>query len=158
MSTTAKTAIFSVAALTLIWMPSSASAQSSIRERVAAAVQAVQEACAADVAKFCGSVTPGEGRVLLCMQAHDDQLSQSCQMGLYRASRGLEQALNRVERLADACWSDIEAQCANADRVGQCIMEKAGSLSPPCQAVVAGIRQVGQAIETRGQGGDPLDR
>jgi len=85
------------------------------------------------------------------MHAHDDQLSKSCQLSLYRVSRGLEQALNRVERIADACWNDIQEKCADADRIGQCVMEKAQSLSPACQQVVAGIRQVGQAIETRGE-------
>src|SRR5215475_2838844 len=126
MLTVAKTAIFSTAAVAaLLWAPSSASAQSGLRERVAAAVQAVQQACAADVSKFCGNVTRGEGRVLCCMQAFDDQLSQGCQMSLYQASRNLEGALNRVERIADACWSDIQAQCGNAERVGQCVMEKA---------------------------------
>ena len=40
--------------------------------------------------------SPGEGRVLLCMQAHDDQLGIRCQFALYRASRHLERAINRV--------------------------------------------------------------
>ena len=44
MLTTTKTAVFSVAALALVWSPSSVLAQSNIRERVAAAVQAVQQA------------------------------------------------------------------------------------------------------------------
>ena len=149
--TTRKTTIFCfVAALALVWAPSNLSAQSDIRERVTAAVQAVQGACAADAAKFCGNVTQGEGRLLVCMHAFDDQLSRSCQFALYRASRNLDRVLNRVERIADACWTDIEAQCGNADRIGQCVMEKASSLSPACQTVVAGIRQAGQALETRG--------
>jgi Cysteine rich repeat len=153
MLTTTKTAVFSIAALALVWMPSNASAQSNIRERIADAVQAVQQSCAPDVSKFCGNVSRGEGRILVCMHAHDDQLSKSCQMSLYRVSRGLEQALNRVERIADACWNDIQEKCGDADRIGQCVMEKAQSLSPACQQVVAGIRQVGTAIETRGEGG-----
>jgi hypothetical protein len=151
MFSTAKTAVFSAAALALVWMPSSASAQSNVRERVAAAVQAVQEACAPDVSKFCGNLTRGEGRLLVCMQAHDDQLSKSCQMSLYRVSRGLEQALSRVERIADACWNDIQQQCGDADRIGQCVMEKAASLSQPCQNIIASLRQLGQAGETRGE-------
>lgn len=150
MVTTTRMMIFSTAVLALVWAPSSVSAQSNVRERVAAAVQAVQQPCASDVSKFCGNVTRGEGRILVCMHAHDDQLSKSCQLSLYRVSRGLEQALNRVERIADACWNDIQEKCADADRIGQCVMEKAQSLSPACQRVVAGLRQAGQALETRG--------
>jgi hypothetical protein len=150
MVTTSKTAIFTVAAFALVWAPSNLWAQSSLGDRVTAAVQAVQAACAADISKYCGNVTRGEGRVLICMQAHDDQLSHGCQFALYRASRNLDRALNRVERIADACWNDIEAQCGNAERIGQCVMEKAPSLSQPCQSVVAGLRQIGQGLETRG--------
>lgn len=83
------------------------------------------------------------------MQAYDDQLSRGCQLSLYRASRNLERGINIVERIADACLSDIETQCANADRIGQCVMEKAASLSPPCQTVATGIRQLRQGLENR---------
>jgi Golgi apparatus protein 1 len=129
-----------------MWIPSISSAQSSLRDRVAAAIESVQGACASDISNFCGSVTPGEGRVLLCMQAHEDQLSRRCQFALYRASRGLERAINRVERIADACLQDIEAQCGNAERIGQCLVQKSGSLSQPCQMVLAGLRQAVQGL------------
>jgi hypothetical protein len=108
---------------------------------VAAAVEAVEGACASDISNFCGNVTRGEGRVLLCMQAHEDQLSRRCQFALYRASRGLDRAINRVERIADACMQDIEAQCGGAERIGQCLVQKSGSLSQSCQVVIAGLRQ-----------------
>jgi Golgi apparatus protein 1 len=146
MTTFAKTVRLSAALLAIGGIASSASAQSPLRERVAAAVQSLQNACAADVSKFCGSVTPGEGRVLLCMQAHEDQLGIRCQFALYRASRGLERALHRVERIADACWSDIQKQCADSDSIGQCIMNKGQALSPACRTVVSGLRRAGQGL------------
>ena len=80
------------------------------------------------------------------MQAHEDQLSRRCQLTLFRASRGLERAIDRVERIADACWSDIEAQCGNAERVGQCLVQKSGSLSQACQTVLTGLRQAVQGV------------
>ena len=140
MAIASKTTIISAAVLAVVWPASDPSAQSNIRDRVAAAIETVQGACAADVSKFCGNVSRSEGRVLLCMQAHDDQLSWRCQFALYRASRNLDRALSRVERIADACWNDIETQCRDVS-IGQCVMDKAGSLSTACQTVVAGIRQ-----------------
>jgi hypothetical protein len=125
--------------------PAELSAQSDLRDRVAAAIEAVQGACAADINNFCGNVTRGEGRVLLCMQAHDDQLSLPCQFALYRASRKLDRALDRVDRIADACWNDIEATCKDMS-IGQCVTEKAASMSPACQTVVAGIRRALQGV------------
>jgi hypothetical protein len=151
MTITRTTTTVSAAVLALAWTCSSLSAQqSSLSDRVAAGMQAVEGACAADINKFCGNVSRGEGRLLVCMQAFDDQLSRGCQMSLYRASRNLERALNRVERIADACGNEIEAQCGNADRVGQCVMEKAASFSQPCQNVIAGLRQIGQGLGTTG--------
>src|SRR5262245_27904663 len=99
MATISRTAIIPVAFLTVISAPSYLSAQSALRDRVASAIETVEGACAADINKFCGNVTRGEGRGLLCMQAHDDQLSYRCQFGLYRASRNLNRALSRVERI-----------------------------------------------------------
>ncbi len=143
-----RTVMISAACLALMWIPSTTSAQSNLRDRVAGAIEAVQGACASDISNFCGSVTRGEGRVLLCMQAHEDQLSRRCQFALYRASRGLDRAINRVERIADACMADIEAQCGDAERIGQCLVQKAGSLSQSCQMVLAGLRQAVQGLVT----------
>src|SRR5262245_10925998 len=143
MSTTWRTTTISAALLAMLCTPTSLSAQANVRDRVATAIESIQGACATDIDKFCGNLTRGEGRVLLCMQAHDDQLSFRCQFALYRASRNLGRALNRVERIADACWRDIEAHCANAESTGlaQCVMEKGRSLSRACQKAVTGIRQ-----------------
>jgi hypothetical protein len=115
MATFSRTAVVSAAVLALAWGPAELAAQSTLKNRVAGAIDAVEGACASDIAKFCGNVSRGEGRVLLCMQAHDDQLSRRCQFTLFRVSRHLERAVNRVERIADACWDDIQAHCGNAD-------------------------------------------
>jgi PRC-barrel domain/Cysteine rich repeat len=146
MATFSRTAVVSAAVLALAWGPAELAAQSTLKNRVAGAIDAVEGACASDIAKFCGNVSRGEGRVLLCMQAHDDQLSRRCQFTLFRVSRHLERAVNRVERIADACWDDIQAHCGNADKIGQCVMEKGPALSPACRTVVAGIKQTLQGL------------
>lgn len=121
-------------------------AQTNIRDKVAAAVETVEGACAKDIQNFCGKVTRGEGRLITCMQAFDDQLSRRCQWALYRVSRNLEGAVDRVERLAEACWNDIETQCRDAERIGQCIMEKRGNLSPACGKVASNLRSAMQGL------------
>jgi PRC-barrel domain protein/cysteine rich repeat protein len=143
MSTTRRAITMAAALLAMFSLPSSLSAQSKLGDRVSAAIEAIRGACASDIDKFCGNVSPGEGRVLLCMQAHDDQLGFRCQFALYRASRHLGRALNRVERIADACWSDIQARCANAESTGlaRCVMDQGRSLSRSCQKAVTGVRR-----------------
>jgi sporulation protein YlmC with PRC-barrel domain len=104
-------------------------------------MESVEGACGKEISNYCGNVTRGEGRLVLCMQAHEDRLGLRCQFALYRASRKLEGVINRVEQIADACWSDIEAQCGNADSIGRCVMEKRESLSQPCRTVMSKLRE-----------------
>ena len=93
---------------------------------------------------FCGTVTPGEGRMLLCMQAHEDKLGKRCEMALFEASRNIEGAVRRVERIADACWHDIEKLCSTAGgSIAQCMIDNRASLSPPCQATLAAAQPGG---------------
>ena len=83
----AQTVAYVSAATFVIWGSSAPSAQADLKDRLASAVETVEKHCGNDVNAFCGKVTRGEGRDLLCMQAHEDQLSRSCQFALI-ACRG----------------------------------------------------------------------
>jgi hypothetical protein len=113
-----------------------ASAQ-SIEARVNAAVAKIQAACSADLQKYCSMVTPGEGRILLCIQAHEDKISSKCDFALFEASRNLNRALDKIERAAAVCWGDIEKNCAGIPEGGggiaRCLVTKKASLSKACQ-------------------------
>jgi Golgi apparatus protein 1 len=126
--------------------------RSQMQDRIAAGIEKVQTACRAEMANFCRSVTPGEGRLMLCMQAHEDKIGNQCGMALFEASRNIEQAANRVEKLANACWSDIQRLCTGAGSIGQCVLANRESLSPPCQAVVAAIQPPQQPQQQSQQG------
>lgn len=112
-----------------------------LEARLAAATKKIQDACISDTAKFCGLVNPGEGRLILCMMAHEDQISTKCEFAVYDAARNLERAVDRVEQTADACWPDIEKQCADTPagggRIAQCLVAKKASLSPACAAALS---------------------
>jgi Golgi apparatus protein 1 len=146
MATIPKTVIVSGALLAAAWSSPAAWAQAALKDRVAAAIETIEKGCSGDVEKYCDKVTRGEGRLLLCMQAHEDQLSRRCQFAVYRVSRNLERAVNRVERISEACWTDIEAHCADADRIGQCVVQKKASLSQSCQTVVGSLQQALQGL------------
>jgi Golgi apparatus protein 1 len=114
--------------------------RSQMRDRIAAGIEKLQSACRAEMGNFCRSVTPGEGRLILCMQAHEDKISNQCGMALFEASRNIEQAAHRVEKLANACWADIQRLCSGGGSIGQCVLTNRASLSPPCQAAVATVQ------------------
>jgi Cysteine rich repeat len=68
------------------------------QERLSAAVEKLQTACGDDLKKYCSTVTPGEGRLLFCMMAHEDKISAKCDYALYSAARNLDRAIDYVER------------------------------------------------------------
>ena len=53
---------------------------------------AARAACEADIKGFCSDITPGGGRVMLCVRAHDDKVSKPCRDALdkLRADRKAE--------------------------------------------------------------------
>lgn len=112
--------------------------QAKIVDRITTAVKKVEAACGEDLKKFCSTVTPGEGRVLLCLEAHEDKISGRCDVALYNGSRNLDRALDHVAMTADACWNDVDKLCSNVPdgegRVAQCLLDKRASVSPGCKA------------------------
>jgi PRC-barrel domain protein len=111
---------------------------SAFKERVADAIETVENACAADIDDLCGRVPAGEGRLALCMIAHEDMLSARCRFGLYRAARRLRSDLGRV---AEACLQEVRTICGEAGKVRQCLDQKKGSLSSSCQTIVGAVAQ-----------------
>jgi len=51
---------------------------SAVEARLAAGVKKIEAGCAADVQKYCATVTPGEGRLFFCIRAHEDKISTKC--------------------------------------------------------------------------------
>src|SRR5262245_66380114 len=102
--------------------------RSQVRERVAGAMGRIESACGAELRNFCSTVTPGEGRLLLCMQAHEDKLSTPCELALFDASRNIQQTMQKIGRVVEPCWTDIQMQCAGSSSIAQCVNEKRANL------------------------------
>jgi hypothetical protein len=133
--------------LILFGLAGNAQAQTAVaekvRERLANAVQKLQTECAADLTKFCSAVTPGEGRLIFCMMAHEDKISTKCDYALYNASRNMDRALHMIEQAADVCWPDVEKYCADipegGGRIAQCLISKKSTLGQDCQTALEQI-------------------
>lgn len=117
--------------------------QSGLKDRMAMAIERVEDACGDQIEEYCGDVTPGEGRIAACVHAHSDMLSRRCRFALFRTARNIRSA---VENIADECWNNIKTQCGNEQNVGECAVQKSASLSPTCQNVVAALHEVGQKL------------
>ncbi|MFM9845700.1 MAG: cysteine rich repeat-containing protein [Hyphomicrobiaceae bacterium] len=90
----------------------------------------LRQACVADYMRFCRGVLPGRGRILLCLNAHANELTQTCFQAL--ALRGLASA-----GALRICREDYDRLCAQAapgwGRGLACLLDNTPALSPPCR-------------------------
>jgi hypothetical protein len=72
------------------------------------------DACESDIQNYCSQVTPGNGRLLHCMAAHEDKISGQCEYALYQAATLLEQLSMAIAYVARECEIEIETHCSDA--------------------------------------------
>ena len=116
------------------------------RSRMAGAIETIAGACADDIDDFCGKVTPGAGRLAMCMRAFEDQFSRDCRAALDRVSSNVERS---AAHITEMCWNEVRALCGDTDSLAQCVVQKKGSLSRPCATIVTIL---GQRVQGRMQG------
>lgn len=76
-------------------------------------VKIVADGCKMEIEKYCGQVTPGQGRILACLYAHGDKLSAKCEYALYDAAVQLERAVAALTYVANECDGDLEKFCGS---------------------------------------------
>ena len=102
---------FGICILTLGWLlllVNPGMAQQSLIETVA-------NGCKAELERYCSNVTPGEGRVLACLYAHNDKLSGRCEYALYDAAVQLERAAATLAYVANECGADLRKHCGSIE-------------------------------------------
>ena len=97
--------------------------------------------CKGDIDNYCSQVTPGNGRLLHCMAAHEDKISGQCSYALYRAASLLEQLATAINYVAQECGTDIEAHCGEVaigeNRVLSCLAAHDAELTEGCKTALA---------------------
>ena len=108
-------------------------------------IKSVKDGCKTELETYCKDVTPGEGRVLACLYAREDKLSERCEYALYDASVQLERAVNALSYVATECDADIEKHCADIEpgkgRVLACLKKNEKAISERCQQAVKDIKR-----------------
>jgi hypothetical protein len=99
-------------------------------------VESVAKGCENEITTYCKEVTPGEGRVLACLYAHEDKLSGQCEYALYDAVVQLERALTALTYVANECRDDLAMYCSDIKpgegRLLQCIDKNDAKLTKRC--------------------------
>ena len=103
----------------------------------------VKEGCKAELESHCKGVTPGEGRLLACLYAHEDKISPRCDYALYDAAVRLEHAVAALSYGATECRGDIEKHCASVQagegRIVDCLKKQGDKLSKRCSQAIKDV-------------------
>jgi hypothetical protein len=118
----------------------SASAQTdiakAIQEKLAAEAAKLESSCADDIKKYCSTVTPGEGRMIYCMQAHEDKISPKCAFDLEEAATDVQLSADSLKDAISACKAEITGVCGKTQpgqgRIAACLLANKLTASKNC--------------------------
>jgi hypothetical protein len=103
-------------------------------------IDTVANGCKKEIETYCKNVTPGEGRLLACLYAHEDKLSGQCEYALYDASARLERAVAALNFAAQECEADITTLCKNVaageGRILECLEKNDAKVSKRCKGAL----------------------
>jgi hypothetical protein len=112
----------------------------AILEKLTARIQTLENSCGEDIKKFCSTVTPGEGRVVYCMKAHEDKISPKCAFELDDLEADFQIVLDQFKEAVRACQSDIAKLCGQTapgqGRIAACLAANKESVTQTCVEAV----------------------
>ncbi|GMG81556.1 hypothetical protein LNKW23_07690 [Paralimibaculum aggregatum] len=97
-------------------------------------------ACSGDIENHCMDVEPGDGRLVACLYAHEDQLSDECDATVAEMADLLDLFFERVRHVTQECGEDIRTHCAGVavgeGRIFACLKDQGAAISAGCTAVL----------------------
>ena len=102
--------------------------------------QGVLENCEEEIKALCSTVSPGDGRLISCMYAHENYLNEKCANSIADFGDILDFVFSTIRGAMETCIGDIEKHCADTEfgggRMMSCLSEKAADITPECKMVV----------------------
>ena len=118
----------------------------TIMEKLTARVAKLESACAKDIKKYCRTVTPGEGRMIYCMQAHEDKISVKCTFELGEAATSVQTAADALKDAVIACKAEISGVCGKIlpgkGRIAACLLSNKSTASAGCVEAIQKIESM----------------
>ena len=115
----------------------------TLQEKLTARIAKLQSACAKDIKRYCKDVTPGEGRVIYCMQAHEDKISPQCTFELEDELTSVQNSLDDLKNAISACKAEITGICGKVipgqGRIAACLLANKSTASKDCADAIQKI-------------------
>jgi len=115
----------------------------AIQEKLTAEAARLEQSCADDIKKYCSDVTPGEGRMIYCMQAHEDKISPKCGYDLEEAAADVQLSTDNLKEAITACKMEISGVCGKTQpgqgRIAACLFANRSTASTACAEVLGKI-------------------
>jgi hypothetical protein len=115
----------------------------AILEKLNARVKKLESVCAKDIKKHCSDVTPGEGRMVYCMQAYEDKISPSCAFELEDAATSVLTTADALKDAVMACKAEITGVCGKIQpgegRIAACLLANKSTASSGCAEAIKTI-------------------
>src|SRR6267378_3517035 len=117
-----------------------------ITVKLLAKVGKLESACAKDIKKYCRTVTPGEGRMIYCMQAHEDKISIKCAFELGEAATSVQTTADALKDAVIACKAEISGVCGKIlpgqGRIAACLLSNKSTASAGCAEAIQKIESM----------------
>ena len=118
----------------------------TVLEKLTAKVAKLESACAKDIKKYCRTVTPGEGRMIYCMQAHEDKISIKCAFELGEAATSVQTTADALKDAVIACKAEISGVCGKIlpgqGRIAACLLSNKSTASAGCVEAIQKIESM----------------
>jgi hypothetical protein len=92
--------------------------------------------CKADADKLCPGLANNSRKVFMCLAAYEENLSQSCKLGIAEAAMTLEQGMMAIDYSIRACQTDADAYCLDVEpgegRIVGCLKKNETLLAQQC--------------------------
>ena len=112
----------------------------SILEKLTTRIEKLEKSCAKDIKKYCRTVTPGEGRMIYCMQAHEDKISARCAFELGDTSTSVQTSADTLKDAVIACKAEISGVCGKIlpgqGRIAACLIANKSAASTGCAEAI----------------------
>jgi hypothetical protein len=107
-------------------------------------VETVVKGCEQEITTYCKAVTPGEGRVLACLYAYGDKLSNRCEYAIYDAAAQLQRFITGMTYLVNECRDDLNTYCSavkpGEGRLIDCIDKNMEKVSGRCKQAIRDVK------------------